>query len=186
MMLELNEVLLEDEPQTLSLMAHEGELTCLTGNSSQRLTRWLHAMMGFEWVKSGYISIDGEPLTPSSAAAFRLLMAYAPARLESIGQVTTYAPPSVQDVFALKANRDLPVSNGILSEEMRRICPDSTDLRVQLLAVASLLSRPILLVDDPLPQSANYLHQLASQGRTVIMASQDEAVMRAANHIVEL
>jgi putative ABC transport system ATP-binding protein/ATP-binding cassette subfamily C protein CydD len=186
MMLELNEVLLEGEPQTLSLMAHEGELTCLTGGSSERLTRWLLAMLGFEHVKSGYISLDGEPLTPQSVAIFRSMMAYAPSQLEPIGQVTCYTPPTAQDVFGLKANRNLPVSNSILDEEMRHICPNHADNRVQLLAVASLLGRPILLVDNPLPQSIDYLHQQAAQGRTVVLTSQEAMVTGAANQIVEL
>ena len=63
MMLELNEVLVEGEPQTLSLMAKASEMTCLTGGSAERRTRWLLAMLGFQSVTHGYISIDGEPLT---------------------------------------------------------------------------------------------------------------------------
>ena len=78
-MLELNDVLLKGEKSTLSLMAAEGQLTCIVGP-----VRWLHAMMGFEPVLAGYISIDGEPLTPQLAATMRRSMAFVPADRKSV------------------------------------------------------------------------------------------------------
>ena len=186
MMLELNEVLIEGMHRTLSLMAKAGELTCLTGGTAEQRTRWLMAMQGFETVTNGYISIDGEPLTPQSAPAFRKLMAYAPARLCRLGEVTTYEPPSVQDVFSLKANRELPISNGILGEEMRRVGGDQTDMRVQLIAVAALLNKSILMVDNPPVQADAYLKEWARQGRIVVAASNDEEMLKMADVIVEL
>jgi ABC-type sugar transport system ATPase subunit len=186
MMLELNGVLLEGEPQTLSLMARERRLTCLTGGTAGRRLRWLHAMMGFWPVKSGYISIDGEPLTPASAPVFRQLMAFAPSRLEQVGQVTVYEPPSVQDVFSLQANRDLPISNGILAEEVRRVAAGSSDQRAHLLAVASLLDKKILLVDDVLPAAMGYLRQKAAEGKIVVVTSDRPEVISACDEVAEL
>ena len=186
MMLELNEVLIEGMNRTLSLMAKAGELTCLTGGTAEQHTRWLLAMQGFETVTNGYISIDGEPLTSRSAPTFRKLMAYAPDRLCELGEVTTYEPPSVQDVFSLKANRELPISNGILGEEMRRVGGSQTDSRVQLIAVAVLLNKPILSVNDPPVQAAAYLKEWARQGKIVVAASNDGEVLKMADVIVEL
>ena len=186
MIFELNEVLLEDEPRTVTMMASEGRMTCITGATPVRLTRWMHALMGFVPAKSGFISIDGEPLTPASAEVFRQLMAFAPARLEREGQVKTYDPPSVQDVFSLKANRDLPISNGILGEEMRRVAAGSSDPRVQLLAVAALLDRPILLVDNPLPEAVLYLKSKAVEGHIVIVSSCMSEIVGMADQIVEI
>jgi putative ABC transport system ATP-binding protein/ATP-binding cassette subfamily C protein CydD len=186
MMLELNEVLIEGMNRTLSLMAKAGELTCLTGGTAEQRTRWLLAMQGFETVTNGYISIDGEPLTSRSATVFRKLMAYAPARLCELGEVTTYEPPSVQDVFSLRSNLDLPISNGILSEEMRRVGADVSDPRVQLIAVAALLNKKILFVDNPPVLSADYMKNLASQGRVVLVTSSEEAVLKVSDVVVEL
>ena len=76
-MLELNDVLIEGESHTLSLMAYERQITCVVGSA-----RWLYAMMGFEPVTAGFISIDGEPLTPKTAQALRRQMAFAPRRLD--------------------------------------------------------------------------------------------------------
>jgi hypothetical protein len=184
MMLELNEVLIDGEPRTLTMMAHEGQLTCLTGGTPARRLRWLHAMLGFDPVVSGYISIDGEPLEPATYSLLRPLMAFAPAELPVQGEIVTYEPPTVQDVFALKANRELPISNGILTEEMKRT--GMTGEQARLLAVAVLLDRPVLLVDSPSAASADYLHRQAAAGRSVVAATDDPVVMRVADGIVEL
>lgn len=186
MVLELNEVLLDGEPQTLSLIARPGRLTCLKGGSPQRLSRWLHAMMGFVVPRNGYISIDGEPLNEQTVAQFRRLMAFAPARLDVEGEVRRYAPPSVQDVFMLKANREQPISNGILGEEMRRISADVPDDSVRLLAVAVLLDKPILLVESAQAFMADYLVRQARAGRVVVVTTADERVLAMADEVAEL
>jgi len=186
-MLELNDVLLNGERSTLSLMAREGQVTCITREGyglSSSPVRWLYAMMGFEPIKAGYISIDGEPLTVRSAAAMRRLMAFVPASLEAIGEVEVYEPPSVQDVFSLKGNRQLSISNGLLSEEMKRT--GITGAKAQLLAVAALLDRHILLVDRPSAASLPYLHHQAAAGRIVILSSNDSAVISQVNNLVEI
>lgn len=186
MLLELNEVLMEGERQTLSLMARSGELTCLTGGTAERKTRWLLAMQGLAPVTHGYISFDGEPLTLRSSDVFRRMIAYAPSHLGKIGEIVPYEPPSVQDVFNLKANRDLPISNGILGEEMRRVGADADDPRVQLLAVAVLREKSILIVDDPPARSGAYLRRLAQKGRLIVMASDAPELLAVSDNIVEL
>lgn len=185
-MLELNEVLLEGEPQTLSLMAVEGHVTCLTGGTPKRLTRWLHVAMGLEAVKAGYVCIDGEPFTERSVQALRRYMAYAPAQLDPVGQVHIWNPPTVQDVFSLKENRNISISNGILGEEMRHISADTADPRVRLLAVAALLNRPVLLVDNPPASAAQYLCEKAAKGMTVVVASCDDTILQVAKEVVTI
>lgn len=186
MILELNEVLLKDDRQTLSMMAQSGKLTCLTGGKPLQRYRCLISMMGFEPIVHGYICLDGEPLTSCSALAFRQLMSYAPTRLSAIGEVTVYEPPTIQDVFSLRVNRERPISNGILGEEIRKIEADASDIRVQLLAVAVLLDKPILLVDNPHEDSVEYLKQQAAKGKIVIVTSDNPKVLRASDLVVEL
>lgn len=178
--MELNEVVLEGEAQTLSLMAREGQLTCLSGTDDARLTRLLEAMMGFEVPRSGYICIDGEPLTERTADLLRSMMAYAPRRLTDAGEIRRYEAPSVQDVFDLRANRDLPISNGLLAEETRRAGGS------RLLAVAVLRQKPLLLADQPPTDAFGYLRGLARSGCTVIVASCDDVYAEGADVRFEL
>jgi len=186
-MLELNDVLLKGERSTLSMMASEGQVTCITRvgyGLSASPVRWLHAMMGFEPIVAGYISIDGEPLTVRSASAMRRMMAFVPATLETIGAINVFEPPSVQDVFSLRRNRQLSISNGLLSEEMKRT--GTTGMKAQLLAVGTLLNRHIMLVDRPAAASLPYLHRLATAGHIIILASNDSAVISQVNNLVEI
>ena len=198
MLLELNEVLIEGERQTSSMMAYAGELTCLTGGTATRRTRWLLAMQGFIPVTHGCICIDGEPLTTASSPVMRKLISYSPSRLCESGEVTTYKPPTVQDVFSLRQNRGIPISNGILGEEVRRIGADilgeevrrigadADDPRVQLLAVAVLLNRPIVIVDDPPVEAGAYLKQLTAKGKLVVVATGDDRLLAFADKVAEL
>ena len=182
-MVELNEVLLSDAEHTLTARALDGRLTCFTGGTPYWRSRWLEAVMGFEFPQRGFISIDGEPLTPSTVTELRSLMAYVPALLEDEGEVVVYEAPTVQDVFSLKANRSVPISNGILAEEHRRT--GDSGPQGQLLAVAVLLQKPILLVDSPSAVSVDYLlHQAYSEGRTVIVTSDDSAIIEKADSVV--
>ena len=182
-MLELNEILLEGDARTLSLMAAAGQVTCLTGSTAVWRRRLLMAMMGIERVVSGFVSIDGEPMTTRTARELRHLMAYAPERLVTEGEVRKYAPPTVQELFMLKANRSLPISNGILTQEMRNTgCEGDTG---QWLAVAVLLDKPFLLVDMPPAAAADYLRRQADRGRTVIVSTDTRELIDMADKVVE-
>ncbi|MCR4958066.1 MAG: hypothetical protein K6B13_05585 [Prevotella sp.] len=175
-MLELNDVLLKGESHTLSLMARERQITCLTGGS-----RWLYAMLGFEPVVAGFISIDGEPLTTKTAAALRRLMAFAPQHIDDVGEIERYEAPTADDVFALRANRECNAD--ALKEEVAQTgVTDSQQAR--LLAVAVLRQRPILLVEEPEPAMLPYLRKQAAAGRIVIVSSTDEDVINAADNVV--
>jgi len=184
-MVEFNEVLLSGAEHTVTMRALDGRMTCITGGTPYWRSRWLEALMGFEFPKHGFISIDGEPMTPSTLAELRALMAYAPYRLDDEGEVVVYEAPTVQDVFSLKANRDVPISNGILAEEHRHTGDNGP--QGLWLAVAVLRKKPILLVDSPPAATADYLQRQAyNEGRTVIVASADKAIVDKADTIVEL
>ena len=176
-MLELNDVLLKGETHTLSLMARERKITCVVGGS-----RWLYAMLGFEPVVAGFISIDGEPLTPKTAPALRRLMAFAPRRLDDVGELVRYEAPTADDVFALRANRQY--HDEALEEETAQTGSANTQ-QARLLAVAVLLQRPILIVEEPEPAMLPYLRKQAVAGRIVIVSSTDSAIINAADNVVE-
>lgn len=185
MTLELNCVLLRGEELTLSMLAREGQLTCLTGGTASRRTRWLHAMMGFETPVTGYISLDGEPLSAEAIGGLRQFMAFVPSGLSAVGSIVVYEPPTAADMLSLRSNRHLGVSATDIEEECRRT--GTTGDKARLLAAAVLRRKPVLLVDSPSGASANYLHSLAAQGgATVIAATDDALVIGRADNIVEL
>ena len=183
-MLEFNDVLVEGAEKTVSMMAQEHQLTCLTGGSCKVRSQLLLATLGLVKLKSGFISIDGEPLEAANAVNFRRQMSYAPSQLEPDGEITVYEPPTVQDVFTWKDNREAAISNGLLEEEMKRTM--APHAKAQLLAVAVLRKRPILLVDQPHALSADYLHRLAADGLLVIVSSDDPAILNVSDNVVEI
>lgn len=184
-MLELNDVLLKGEPQTVSMMASEGQLTCITGGTAEQRTQWLYGILGFVPVLGGFISIDGEPLTPATASVFRQQMAYVPKSLRAEGQVRRFEPPTVQDILDLKENRHLTVTTGQLNREIKMMGL-SDDEQAQWLALAVLRDRPVLLVDTPSPDCFAYLKEQASQGRVVVVTSDDEVYRSSSDVVVEL
>ena len=175
-MLELNDVLIKGESHTLSLMARERQITCLAGGS-----HWLYAMMGFEPVIAGFISIDGEPLTAKTASALRRQMAFAPRCLDDVGELERYEAPTADDVFALRANRDC---NAEALEEEAEQTGATNSQQARLLATAVLRQRPILLVEDPDAAMIPYLRRQAMAGRTVIISSTDDAVIHSADNVI--
>ncbi len=184
-MLELNEVQLEGSSHAYSMMALEEQITCLTvpgGALHQTPVRWLFAMLGLEPVRHGFISIDGEPLSVRSASAIRKLMSYVPYRLDDVGEISVYHAPTAGDVFALKANRK--AGKRSLQEEERQT--GAVGQQARLLATAVMLNRPVLLVDRPSALSMSYLRRQANAGRTVIVASNDAAVIAASDNVVEI
>ena len=60
--------------ENLSLMAQDGQLTCITGAEGTGKTAVIRVMLGFQPLDEGLVSVDGELLTPLSAPTFRKLM----------------------------------------------------------------------------------------------------------------
>lgn len=108
MILELHQVTIAPLIQSLSMTVNEGELLCLTGASASGKTTLLRAVMGFVPVDSGYISIDGELLTPRSAPYFRRHTAYVPQHLslpdgETLnGMLASWADLTEQERYMLR------------------------------------------------------------------------------------
>lgn len=185
MTIELNEVSLSGEEQTLSLLAEEGHMTCVTGGTAACRTRWLYLLMGFELPAEGCVSVDGEPLTGGCIAHLRHNMAYVPASLDTIGEIVVYEPPTVNDMLQLRSNRRMKLGMADVEEEMKRT--GTTGQKAELLAAAVLRRKPVLVVDSPAPESADYLHRLAEEnGLTVIVATDEAAIIGCADSIAEL
>jgi ABC-type cobalamin/Fe3+-siderophores transport system ATPase subunit len=151
MVLELLDVKIGQLIPSLSLAIGDGQQLSIVGPSGSGKTTLLRAILGFIPIDSGYISIDGELLTPLSAPYFRKSMAYVPQRLS------------------------LP--EGYRGMGLERWDDLSADERyLLLLGNAVKADKPLLIVDEPLqPLSAenreradSLLQEAAGQGKTIV------------------
>ena len=155
--------------KNLSLMAQDGQLTCITGSAGAGKTALLQVMLGFMTLDEGLVSIDGELLIPLSASTFRRMMAYLPQK-----HPVTITPSEV-DMSGLEAVWS--------PHNSRRYQPMPIE---EQLDVAPIASKPIIIADDPEPSMLGVLKSLATSGHTVVVASQNEAFHNLADKLIKL
>src|SRR3712207_6461109 len=106
-MLEIKDPILTLSGRQILSTAHSfavegGEAVCLSDGSGSGKTLLLRVLMVLQPLDSGFVSMDGDLLTPLSAPYFRRSMAYVPQELEpffpTVGEW-------VDELLALKANR---------------------------------------------------------------------------------
>ena len=151
MILELLDVNIGQLIRSLSLAIGDGQQLSIMGPTGSGKTTLLRAILGFIPIDSGYISIDGELLTPLSAPYFRKLMAYVPQRL------------SLPEGY-----RGMGLERwGDLSDDERYLL---------LLGNAVKTDKPMLIVDEPLQplseknreRADRLLQEAAGQGKTIL------------------
>jgi len=154
MMLELHNVCIGERLKGLSLTVDGGRPGCITGGQGVGKTTLLRALLGMLPVDEGHISIDGELLTPLSAAYFRRYIAYAPQHLEVMEGYDTPAALA-RLLTGLKVNKAVSGKTATDNaqkerQDTRRWQELSADERyLLLLRHALLLGKPLLLVDEP-------------------------------------
>ena len=165
-----------------SLEMDGGEVACLSGVGGSGKSLLLMAILGLAPLASGYITIDGELVTPGASAYFRHLIAYVPQRMPSVRMKVRQL---FDELFALKALSKEDADVGSLEKRWADmgLPTDFADgwtddmppeaLRTAMLAAVPLLRRPIVLVDDPTTDVVvdGQLDRLASDGMEVLYAS---------------
>ena len=155
--------------EKLSLMALDGQLTCITGPAGCGKTALVRAMLGFLPLDEGLVSIDGELLTPLSAPAFRGMMAYLPQQREVMLQSVTTDLEGPETVWSPHGYRPYQ--------------PTLIDEHLDLPAVAS---RSIIIADDPDLSQLNMLKSLTAGKHTVVVATQREEYLNISEKIITL
>lgn len=170
-----------------SVVMGEGEMTCLCGQAHSGKTELMLATMGLAPVASGFITVDGELVSPGSAYYFRQLMAYVPQRLPDAAiKVSEFC----ESVFSLHVNHDAkPIKEDLMLQWQKLgLDPsfygqcvkelDEVILKLILISMLPLLRRPIVLVDD-MPQSQKvyeFMKQLLADGAEVLYTCEDNAM----------
>ena len=189
-MLELKNVTISQGGTTLadqlSFCAEKGEITTICGPSGCGKTTLIRAMMGFHPVDKGFITINGELLTPLSAPTFRKSMAYVP-------QDLSFPVDTVAELahlpFTLQANGSIAATRESITEPWKELALDSSlydklaneisggERQRVMLASLALLNKPIVIVDEPTSALdtessklvSDFLHRLALKGSAVIV-----------------
>lgn len=140
------------------LQLHEGEIACISGQSGCGKTSLLNAILGFVPLKAGSITVNGIRLGKSTIDLIRRQVAWIP---QELALPLEWVKEMVQLPFGLKANRGTPFSAGKLfdcfdelglEEEIyeKRVNEISGGQRQRIMiAVATMLQKPLLIVDEP-------------------------------------
>lgn len=190
-MLEFKNVSVRLSPERLSpafsLAMDGGEVACLSGGAGTGKSLVLMAILGLVPLASGYITIDGELVTPGSSAYFRRLIAYVPQRMPSVrmkvgqlfGELIGLSVHAGDDLDLL-ALRKRWSALGLPADLDERWTTDVDGplLRTAMLASVPLLHKPIVLVDDPAPQVVAHgaLQELAASGVEVLFATRQDGL----------
>lgn len=151
----------------LSMIAHQGQITCVTGGAGLGKTLLLRVMLGYVALDEGLINIDGELLTALSADFFRRMMAYVPQR---VGPHYTGFVPDTGDLETVWGGGQW-------------LYYDSKPIEMPVVMVQG---KPIVIVDDPDVTFLGQLKSLANDGKTVIIASNKEEFLNMSDKVIFL
>lgn len=173
---------LQDGKQStpFSLVVDKGDVVCLCGSHGSGKSIILRAILGLEPINEGFITVDGELVTPGAASYFRSMIAYIPQQLPhdniSVREL-------IHDVFSLHSNITLRLDmQNLLSEwqilGLDRALLDNTlnkvdDSTLQLILMSFLpsLNKEIVLLDniEQNETSQKIISQIVSSGNMEVI-----------------
>lgn len=177
----------------LSLIARDGQVTCITGSEGAGKTTLLRTLMGFLPVEAGYVSVDGELLTMASAPAFRNLMTYLPQKIQMLAHQlkAPEMPVCEADDYAVWNQALLP--SAVKEQLPEPLAPEA----IYQLAEKTILEasdKPIVIADEPAAhltpeltgQMLDLLIQQARVGKTVLIATRKPQLLARADLVLNL
>lgn len=188
--------------QDLSFMVMNGQLTCVYAQETEVLEALLHAFLGLQPLESGYVSVDGESITPLSAPFFRQMIAYVPSKFEFGGisvsalfhlLVDMEAPARHEQKTALLRQWELLGVDKLCYEQQLCSLPDDVQQRI-MLSFAGVLNRNIILLNQPtalqapesVPLVLSFMQSMKAAGHLVLWTTTEEQVAEMADVIINL
>lgn len=178
--------------ERLSLIAKDGELTCVTGPEGSGKTTLLRTLMGFLPVNEGFVSVDGELLTIHSAHAFRKMMVYLPQQMQLLAHQPREPEPLEPEA------EEYVVWNGVLPLVIKQVTPEPLNAEEIMMLAEKTLSeangKSIVIADEPTSllspeltmRMIQLLRQQAEMGKTVLVASRKPQVVDYADKVIRL
>lgn len=178
--------------ERLSLIAKDGELTCVTGPEGSGKTTLLRTLMGFLPVNEGFVSVDGELLTIHSAHAFRKMMVYLPQQMQLLAHQLREPEPLEPEA------EEYVVWNGVLPSVIKQVTPEPLNAEEIMMLAEKTLSeangKSIVIADEPTSllspeltmRMIQLLRQQAEMGKTVLVASRKPQVVDYADKVIRL
>lgn len=177
--------------RNLSFVAMDGQLTCITGAEGSGKTTLLRTLMGFLPLAEGFVSIDGEMLTPDSAPFFRRMIAYLPQNAQWLSHLLYPAemPEYEADEQAvwdalLPACPRLPEVKPLSADEVYRL----------LEQVVTQTDKTMVVADEPAAslssqqtaQLLSLLRRQANEGRAVLIVSRRQEIISQCDKLISL
>ena len=181
----------------------KGETACIVGQSGCGKTSLLNAVMGFVPLYEGTIKVGGTLLDKSTIDLVRRQIAWIP---QELALPFEWVKEMVSLPFELKVNRSVP-----FSEERLFMCFDELGLEHELyfkrvnevsggqrqrimLAVAALLNKPLIVIDEPTSASDTgstdkvlaFFRRQAEKGAAVLAVSHDKDFASGCHYLIEL
>jgi ABC-type multidrug transport system ATPase subunit len=189
----------------LSLVVADGQCIGAVG-SGESATLLFRMLLGLLPLQGGYVSVDGELLTPLSAPYFRQMMTYVPKTVTMPDNRLTLGY-LVSLVMKLKAQSDIRWSQerleNIWKEKMglthldfstRWMDVSLTDRYLVRLSIAMLISKQIVLIDEPevpLDESTQQLvvsiiQEMKGDDVCMLIATHSPLIQQQCNTIVQI
>lgn len=176
----------------LSLIAKDGQITCITGSEGSGKTTFLRTLMGFLPVEAGFVSVDGELLTIDSAHAFRRLMVYLPQEIQMLAhQLKAPEAPVCEDDEYGVWNATLP--SAVAEQQPEPLAPEAI-LQLAEKTIREAPDKPIVIADEPAayltPELTERMYDLLRQqketGKTVLIATRKPQLLGRADLVLNL
>ena len=155
MMLELHNMTIGQQIRALSLTVSEGQLVTITGSKGSGKSLLIRAVLGLIPIDDGFISIDGEVLTPMSAFYFRRQMAYVPQYLSvpegyKGGGLEHWNELSADERYMLLLNKAIASDKQLLivDEPPQPLAVETENAIDQLLKEAAQCGKTVLAVNS--------------------------------------
>lgn len=178
-----------------SLVVEDGDIISVCGSRNSGKSALLRAILGLEPICNGFITIDGELITPGSASYFRRMIAYIPQCLPhdriSVGEL-------MNNLLGLQNNSYVKFDEEMLYAEWQMLGIDKTlydetldniednVLKKILISFLPMLKKKIILIDN-IPQSQAmqaYISRLAAKAEVLFTCEENRMV--GFNKIVNL